>query len=49
MKVIIAEKPSIARAIQSALATEGEHFASVEGEYSKSEHYYVTSDRKSVV
>lgn len=43
MKVIIAEKPSIARAIQSALATEGEHFTSVEGEYSKSEHYYVTS------
>lgn len=44
MKLIIAEKPSLARSIKYALTVAGEHFTACDGEeYYKSEHYYITN------
>lgn len=44
MKLVIAEKPSLARSIMQALETTGEVFSKEEaGEYFKSKTYYVTS------
>lgn len=44
MKLVIAEKPSLARAICAALSKNGEHFTSCENnEYYKSNNYYVVA------
>ena len=44
MRLVIAEKPSLARAICTALSREGEHFRSCEeNEYYESENYYVVA------
>lgn len=44
MKLVIAEKPSLARAICDALKTQGETFTTCEGnEYYKSQNYYVVA------
>ena len=44
MRLVIAEKPSLARAICTALSRKGEHFRSCEeNEYYESENYYVVA------
>lgn len=43
-KLIIAEKPSLARSIMHALSTQGEHFSGRDnGEYDESENYFIAA------